>query len=49
VKFNLDDKDKSKSGGTLFPAMQLIVNKEGELQWELNQNAWRLANIIEWK
>jgi hypothetical protein len=48
-EINLDDNDKSKSGGTLFPAAQLIVSKEGELQFELNQNAWRLTNIIEWK
>jgi hypothetical protein len=48
-EINLDDNDKSKSGGTLFPAAQLIVNKEGELQFELNQNAWKLTNIIEWK
>ena len=48
-EINLDDNDKSKSGGTLFPAAQLIVNKEGELQFELNQNAWKLVNIIEWK
>jgi len=48
-EFNLNDNDKSKSDGTLFPAAQLIVNKEGELQFELNQNAWRLTNIIEWK
>jgi hypothetical protein len=48
-EINLDDKDKDKSGGTLFPAAQLIVNKEGELQFELNQNAWKLVNIIEWK
>ena len=27
----------------------LIVNNEGELQFELNQNAWKLNNIIEWK
>jgi hypothetical protein len=47
-EINLNDKDKDKSGGVLFPAAQLIVNKEGELQWELNQNAWKLANIIEW-
>jgi hypothetical protein len=47
-EININDKDKSKSDGTLFPAAQLIVNKEGELQWELNQNAWRLTNIIEW-
>lgn len=48
-EINLDDNDKSKSGGILFPAAQLIVNKEGELQWELNQNSWKLTNIIEWK
>jgi hypothetical protein len=48
-EINLDDKDRSKSGRVLFPAAQLIVNKEGESQWELNQNAWKLTNIIEWK
>ena len=47
-EININDKDKDKSGGVLFPAAQLIVNKEGELQWELNQNAWKLTNIIEW-
>ena len=47
-EININDKEKDKSGGVLFPAAQLIVNKEGELQWELNQNAWKLINIIEW-
>jgi hypothetical protein len=47
-EININDKDKSKSDGLLFPAAQLIVNKEGELQWELNQNSWRLTNILEW-
>jgi hypothetical protein len=47
-EIKLNDKDKSKSEGVLFPATQLIVNDEGELQWELNQNAWKLVNIIEW-
>jgi hypothetical protein len=47
-EININDSDKSKSDGVLFPAAQLIVNKEGELQWELNQNSWRLTNIIEW-
>jgi hypothetical protein len=47
-EININDKDKDKSGGVLFPAAQLIVNKEGELQWELNQNAWKLVNILEW-
>ncbi len=47
-EININEKDKSKSDGVLFPAAQLIINKEGELQFELNQNAWRLTNIIEW-
>lgn len=45
----LNATDKKKSGGSLFPAAQLVVNKQGELQFELNQNAWKLTNIIEWK
>ena len=48
-EINLNDKDKDKSAGVLFPAAQLIVNNEGELQLDLRQNPWRLTNIIEWK
>jgi hypothetical protein len=48
-ELDLNSQDKSKSTGTLLPAAQLVVNKEGELQWELNQNAWRLNGIIDWK
>jgi hypothetical protein len=47
-ELSMNDKDQSKSEGVLFPAAQLIINKEGELQFELNQNAWKLTNIIEW-
>jgi len=47
-EIKINDKDRDKSDGVLFPAAQLIVNKEGELQWELNQNSWRLTNILEW-
>ena len=45
----LNDQDKGKSAGVLYPACQFTINKDGELQIELNQNAWRLANIIDWK
>jgi hypothetical protein len=45
----LNDEDKSKSTGKLFPAAQLIIDKEGKLQWDLNQNAWDLRDIIDWK
>ena len=48
-ELDLNDMDKSKSTGTLYPAAQLVINKEGDLQFELNQNAWRLVNLIDWK
>jgi hypothetical protein len=46
---DLNDQDKSKSTGQLYPLAQMILNKEGELQLELNQNPWRLSGIIDWK
>ena len=48
-EININDQEKSKSAGVLFPAAQLTVNDEGELQFDLKENPWRLANIIEWK
>ena len=46
IEINKDD--KNKSGGVLYPATQLIINKNGELQFDLNQNPWKLTNIIDW-
>jgi hypothetical protein len=45
----LNDQDKSKSTGVLYPAAQLVIDKQGELQWDLTQNAWRLTDLIDWK
>ncbi len=45
----LNDQQKNKGTGQIFPAAQLILNKEGELQIDLNQNAWKIVNIIDWK
>lgn len=47
-EINLNDSDTKKSAGTLFPAAQLVINKEGQLEFQLNQNAWTLNNIIDW-
>ena len=47
-EINLNDTDKNKSGGVLYPASQLIVNNKGELQFELRKNPWKLVNIIDW-
>ena len=48
-EINIDDQDKSKSNGVLYPAAQLIINDQGQLQIELRQNPWRLSDIIDWK
>lgn len=45
----INDQDKSKSTGVLYPAAQLILDKEGQLQWDLNQNPWRLADVLDWE
>ena len=47
-EFDLDNANKDKSTGVLFPACQLIINKKGELQFELRRNPWKLVNIIDW-
>jgi hypothetical protein len=47
-EFNLNDTDKKKSSGVLYPAAQLIINKQGQLQFELRRNPWKLVNIIDW-
>lgn len=47
-EFDLNDADKDKSTGVLYPASQLIINKKGELQFELRKNPWKLQNIIDW-
>ena len=47
-EIDLDATDKSKDTGVLFPAAQLIIDKEGKLQLDLNQNAWKLVDVIDW-
>jgi hypothetical protein len=48
-EFDLNDQDKHKSTGVLYPAAQLVVDKEGKLQFQLNQNPWTLVDVIDWK
>jgi len=47
-EITINDADKSKSEGVLYPAAQLVINKEGDLQIELRKNPWKLLNIIDW-
>lgn len=48
-EFDLDDTDKSKSKGVLYPECQLAIDKEGHLQIELAQNPWNLVDVLDWK
>ncbi|HZD32417.1 MAG TPA: hypothetical protein VE779_12235 [Candidatus Angelobacter sp.] len=45
-EFNINEQDKNKSGGVLYPAAQLVINKDGDLQIELRKNPWKLTNVI---
>jgi hypothetical protein len=47
-EFDLNDSDKNKSSGVLYPAAQLVINKQGQLEFQLRKNHWRLINIIDW-
>jgi hypothetical protein len=47
-EIDINDSDKSKNEGVLLPAAQLIINKEGQLEFDLRQNPWKLVNIIDW-
>lgn len=47
-EFDLDATDKSKNTGVLYPECQLAIDKEGQLQIQLNQDAWRLTDVLDW-
>ena len=47
-EFNLSDSDPKKSSGVLYPASQLVINKDGQLEFQLRKNHWNLVNIIDW-
>jgi hypothetical protein len=47
-EFEINDSDKDKSAGVLYPAAQLVINKEGQLDIQLRKNPWKLVNIIDW-
>jgi hypothetical protein len=48
-EFDLNDADKSKSTGVLYPAAEFEIDKQGELQINLIGNPWQLADVIDWQ
>jgi hypothetical protein len=47
-EIEINDTDKDKSGGILYPATKLVINKEGQVEFQLYKNPWKLVNIIDW-
>jgi hypothetical protein len=47
-EIEINDSDKDKSGGVLYPATKLVLNKEGQVEFQLYKNPWKLTNIIDW-
>src|SRR5579863_4502502 len=48
-EFDLNDSDKNKSVGGVYPAAQLIIDKQGQLQFDLKENPWKLVDVLDWK
>jgi hypothetical protein len=48
-EIDINDYDKSKSSGVLFPRAQLVIDKQGQLQIDLSQNSWKLVDVLDWK
>jgi hypothetical protein len=47
-EFDLNESDKSKSTGVLYPEAQLALDKQGHINIELTQNAWKLVDVLDW-
>jgi hypothetical protein len=45
----INDQDKSKSTGVLYPAAQLVLDSQGQLQWDLRENSWKLVDVLDWQ
>jgi hypothetical protein len=48
-EFGVNDIDKSKSTGVLYPAAELAIDKQGELQMNLIGDTWKLVDVLDWK
>ena len=48
-EIEINDQDKSKSTGVLYPAVRVSLNKEGQVVFDLFQNPWQLVSIIDWR
>jgi hypothetical protein len=45
-ELNLNEQDRSKSTGVLYPLAKLRLDKDRQLSLDLNMNPWNLVNIL---
>ncbi len=48
-EFDLNSTDKSKSTGVVYPATQLVIDQQGQLQYDLRENPWKLVDVLDWQ
>ena len=48
-ELTLNDTDKSKSTGFLYPECKLKMDKQGQLQFDLVGNPFTLNDVLDWK
>ncbi len=48
-EFELNSTDKSKSTGMVYPATQLVIDQQGQLQYDLRENPWKLVDVLDWQ
>lgn len=48
-EFDLNTNDKSKSTGVVYPAAQLVIDQQGQLQIDLRENPWKLVDVLDWQ
>jgi hypothetical protein len=46
-QFDLNDNDKTKSTGFLFPASKLVLDDQGEFRYDLAGSPWSLVDILD--
>jgi len=47
-EIDLDDADKTKSTGFFYPEAKVVVDKQGQLKFDLVAYPWKLQDIIDW-
>jgi hypothetical protein len=47
-ELDLNDTDKSKSTGILFPEAKIMIDEQGQLKFDLAGNPWKMLDVVDW-